>query len=474
MLVRNTGPLLPCLSLSFLITLSAGAQFNAPLVNLSDLDEAFVYQYDYELKETAGLARNQEPVEISLTVPRRDDLGWFDNIRVVHILEDENGALVPHEVLGSVTAGGLDKETKNEPHPASSVNIAFFADCPASSSATYRIYWDAAESGTARDIPKVKAHDPLKIEGEAPGLTIENAYYSLTLHPDSGAIQSTLLKGQMEENRMYYHTIPIHFGTDVWSPNQGWDHDYDWASPPSQKLEGGPLVLRYHRWGPLHEYTDVIVSITYTFYAYQPYVHVSSTMEFTKDRSVRMVRMGEIVVHHGAHANSPDKDPTPEFFSHYAWPERDGSVTTRSINEGHDEQLRSRVEGLAPGAIAILDRDVNWVAGYHADKNYGMASLRLNQFAGNRRGGPVPQSAPSTYVANYGWAFSYWSRPMVSPMGTKGSALDQNMAVADGTIYGAEECLLVFAPGDSLAQVQEAYGRVAEPLRFMFKGTGPW
>jgi hypothetical protein len=271
---------------------------------------------------------------------------------------------------------------------------------------------------------------------------------------------------------MAFPAVPIHFAVDVWSPPQGWDHDYDWSAPPNQRLIRGPIATRYHRWGPLHHYHDVIASIAYTFYSHVPYITVSATLQFTADRSVRAVRMGEIVVNH---TNKPG--PTQkgrDVFSHYAWPDDDGHLVAREINAHRDAAGMTNMEGNAPGALGVLDRDLPWVAGYNAKLGYGLASLRKSHFVGNRLGGPVPHTAPCTYVANYGWGFAYWSRPMVYPLGPKRTPLDRNMAVAAGTFFAAEDALLVFVPDESLRSVSEGRRRFTKPLRHCFKGTGPW
>jgi hypothetical protein len=63
---------------------------------------------------------------------------------------------------------------------------------------------------------------------------------------------------------------------------------------------------------------------------------------------------------------------------------------------------------------------------------------------------------------------------MVYPLGEKGTPLDQNSAIAAGTIFATEEGLLFFKPDDGLRGVSRAHRRFAEPLRLRFKGTGPW
>jgi len=297
-------------------------------------------------------------------------------------------------------------------------------------------------------------------------------------------VQGRFSRPGLELRRKVFRKMPIHFGTDVWSPPQGWDHDYDWKAPPNQRCEGGATAFRYHRWGPMQRYRDVTTSITYTFYAHVPYVHVSSTMDFTEDRSARMVRMGEIVVDHSAKPGSAQNEgetPPADVFSHYAWPDAAGAVVERDVMASLDEEGWAALDGLARGALAILERDVPWVAAYDAERGYGMATLRRAQFAGNRLGGPIPHSAPCTYLSNYGWGFTYWSRPMVAPLGQRQTPLDRNTAIAAGTLFATEEALLVFEPGNDggpaqerLKEVTEAQARFVRPLRFVYKGTGPW
>ncbi|NIA14510.1 MAG: hypothetical protein GWP08_10545 [Nitrospiraceae bacterium] len=448
-------------------------------IDLRGWEDRFAFQYDYVLAETAGLERTYEPVEVTLTMPGDPAQEWRNHIRVVRLLEEELGELTPHQALGTVSTVAQPNPGTQVSQPAASVNVVFLAQCPAQDEVTYRLYWGLPGEGDRGSgaLATAGMENGLEIAGEAPGLTVGNEHYTIELDSKSGAFKSVRRAGHGDDRRMFYKTIPCHFGTDIWSPPQAWDHDYDWAVPPNQRLEGGETALRYHRWGPLRTYRDVVVSITYTFYAHVPYVHVSSTMVFTENRSARAVRMGEIVVSHSRAPGPNEKDAdgkSPEVFTHYAWPDDKQRVVTREINAHRDAEGRANIEGVAPGALAILDRDVPWVAGYHLDKGYGMASLRRSQFTGNQLGGPIPQSAACTYVANYGWGFTYWSRPMAYPLGAKETPLDRNTVIAAGTLFATEEALLVFEPDAELREVRDAHRRFTEPLRFQFKGTGPW
>ncbi len=467
-------------AVAFLIipaTVSLVSAADTGALDISGWDARFAFHYDYVLKETAGLDRLNEPVEVTLTVPGAPPEEWQAAVRVVRLTEDQRGMLVPHQVLGAVSAIPDAAADGKTPNPASSVNVVFLADCAAKGEVTYRLFWGVATSGTQeKDAPQQAAvEDGLDVVGDPPGLTIGNRYYTVELDPKSGAIRTARLADLGEDTRMFYKTVPIHFGTDVWSPGQSWDHDYDWKTPPNQKPEGGALAMRYHRWGPLQTYRDVIVSITYTFYTHVPHIHVSSTMQFTENRSAHAVRMGEIVVSHSKkpHPNEGE-EIGPDIFTHFAWPGDGDQVVAREINACRADDGRANVEGVVPGALGILDRDIPWVAGYNVAKGYGMASLRKAQFVGNRQGGATPHAVSCTYVANYGWGFAYWSRPMVYPLGARETPLDQNTAIAAGALFATEEALLFFKPDPDLSAVRAADRRFLEPLRLQFKGTGPW
>jgi hypothetical protein len=452
-----------------LVALPAYAQ----RVNTAAWQTHFAYTCDYELIETEGLARTDEPVEVTISDSGDTEPDW-EYVRVLRMSGDAHGELVPHQMWSARRVPNADPNDPQSPASAASANLLFLADCPANGSVTYRLFWGRPDSIPPETLPAAEPTHKLRVSGEAPNLSIESGFYRVQLEPKSGAIKTASAAGDAKADRLAYKTVPIHFAADVWSAPKRWDHIHDWNSVPNQKLERGPLALRYHCWGPLQYYTDVNVSVTYTFYAARPAIEVSTTMEFTADRSARMVRMGEIVVAHSrADGVRPDEPQMPNLFTHYAWPELDGAIQRYEIDANRDDQGRAVSDTMTPGAMAILDRDVPWVAGYNAELNYGVASLRRQQFVGNRRGGPIPHAAPNTYLANYGWGFTYWSRPMVSPLGEKAGPLDRNSVVADGTLFATEEALLFFESDDLrvVADAQRAYKR---PLKLVFKGTGPW
>ncbi len=449
----------------------------AVTVDTASWKDFFLHSYDYTLRETEGLERTHEPVEVTLSMSHPAEEGWEKTIRVVRLTSNEEAELIPYQIMHLDKA--IYSPSSNDPVPASveSANVLFFASCSPSDTVRYRLYWGLRPDVDRSNLPEAIDVTPLEVTGEAPGLHLANEFYDVSLDPKSGGILTARFRGRDISQTMFYHTIPMHFAVDVWSPPQGWDHDYDWISPPNQNLVKGPLAVRYSRWGQMQKYPDVEISITYTFYAHVPWIHVSATMQFTNNRSARAVRIGEIVVSHTHQATPNEKDAdgkSPDVFTHYGWLDEYGDLQTIEVNAHRDEEGRANLPAVQPGALAILRWDTPWVAGWDSARNYGLATLRKNQFMGNTQGKIEPKTVPCTYIANYGWGFTYWSRPVVYPFGARNTPEDINTVVPAGTLYCAEEALLFFQPDDSLTEVRETYLRVAKPLRHVFLGTGPW
>lgn len=428
-------------------------------------DSLFTYQYDYVLKETKGLARTAEPMKITLSAKTGEIKNWTDEIRIVRYDSVQPPELIPFQVYGQET---VDKPSTE------SVNVIFIAKALPYQKITYKLFWGKCSD---KVLPSAQQPTDLKISGNQPGLIIDNTFYHIELSVKSGAIQSASRASQGNRGLIsFYQGAPIHFGADVWSPPANWDHDYDWQTPPNQKLVHGPIMIKYHRWGPLKSYQDVIVHLNYTFFSNVPYVVVSTMMEFTENRSARAVRIGEIVVTYlpsKGHPSYSQIDTSDIVFTHYAWPEED-RIVTRDIATHLDSQNVAQIEGFARGGLAVLDRDIPWIAGYNALKKFGMASLRRTHFVGNKYGNPLPFTAACTYLGEYGWGFSYWSRPEVYPFGKRNSTLDHNTVVSKGTIFASEEALLIFDPSDLNKNIRNVYTKYTHPLKLQFKGTGPW
>jgi hypothetical protein len=140
----------------------------------------------------------------------------------------------------------------------------------------------------------------LKVAGEGFGMVVENEHYRVKLHPLSGAIDEVLLKQGVDV--IFDHHLEtngaIHWNPGVYAPPRAWIHASDWDLPAGYSTQGGPVFFMTKRWGPLPYYPEVELSITYIFYAHNPYIVVTSTLDVQKDIDVVALRNGEIVLNH--------------------------------------------------------------------------------------------------------------------------------------------------------------------------------
>ena len=122
----------------------------AATMDVTGWDPFFAFHYDYTLEETAGLQRENEPVEVTLSVPADPPRPWHEHIRVVRLESEGEGVVVPHQLMGEVAA--VTPKTGDTPTAASveSVNIVFIASCPKRGNVTYRLFWGLPVSAAGR------------------------------------------------------------------------------------------------------------------------------------------------------------------------------------------------------------------------------------------------------------------------------------------------------------------------------------
>ena len=133
----------------------------AATMDVTGWDPFFAFHYDYTLEETAGLQRENEPVEVTLSVPADAPRPWREYVRVVRLEGEGRGVVVPHQLMGEVaavtpkSAAGRQEAasvTGDAPTAASveSVNIVFLASCPKRGNVTYRLFWGLPVSAAGR------------------------------------------------------------------------------------------------------------------------------------------------------------------------------------------------------------------------------------------------------------------------------------------------------------------------------------
>jgi hypothetical protein len=203
---------------------------------------------------------------------------------------------------------------------------------------------------------------------------------------------------------------------------------------------------------------EVEVQVLYHFFERVPYVLVESTIDIVEDVVVNALRNEEIVI-----------EASDTVVDHVAWRRKNGEVVYKPA------ELEP---GLSRGMLGIVEPDAPYVALISEKNGFGMAGIRMSQFAGSRGEAPPVVANAMTVFADYGWDFKYWSRSLVYPWGDK--VPDTPTVINKDTYYSEKSAYLLFpigkgeSPKEKLAYLEELYPRLQNPLRIDKQGAGPW
>jgi hypothetical protein len=386
------------------------------------------------LQENAGLAREGEPIHLllglyadRLTDPQRE-------VRVVAI-DPLSG--VPQEVSCQVYGVSTWDRRKDEHcQPTTTLEVAFQADVPAATSRVYLIFY-----GNPKALQPTYPTD-LSISGEGLALTVENSHYRINLHPKSGAIEEVLLKQGV--NVLFDHHLEtngaLHWNPGVYAPPRTWIHASDWDPPADYATLSGPVFFTTKRWGPFPDYPEVECSISYTFYANQPYVMMTSTLDVVKDLDVQALRNGEIVINHNV-------------VREFAWKQMDGDIASVVIKE----RPRHPTRGLD------LDARTPWWAFFNRDVPCALAAINLELSALRRHQG-LARWEPYIYMHWGPWA--YCARPLIYTFATPNP--QRVVRVPESSSYYERmafyPCRLGASDKDRFAPIEQVYHKLARPL----------
>jgi len=360
------------------------------------------YYASFVLTETRGTPRESEPVHVALAVysDRIDDP--MKEVRVVSF-DPRNGE--PREIMSQVySVSSWSGRSDERFQPTTAFDVAFLADVPAKSSKVYLIFYGN------KNAPKPHYESDLFVSGSGLGLTVENSFYKVRLQETSGSVDEVHMK--MGVNKTFDHHLEtngaVHWNPDVYAPPRQWIHASDWNPPPSYTATQGPVFLMTTRSGPLSQYPEVNVSITYIFYARNPHVIISTSLEVSKDIYVQALRNAEFVFNHN-------------IFKEFAWKKPNGGVGSMVVVEGARH----------PKHVVEIEADTPWAALYNVDYacGFGVSYLEFSQI--NRSGGLVKAEVPYIYLAWGPWI--YFSRPISY---TFGSSNPQRMVkIPSGSLY---------------------------------------
>ena len=386
------------------------------------------------LQEYSGLDRKGEPVHLLLGVYTDRVTDPQREVRVVAV--DPVSGLpgeIPCQVYGVST---WDKRRDEHCQPTTTFQVAFLSDVPARTAKVYLIFYGNSEA------PLPDYPTDLAISGDGLGLTVENSHYRINLHPKSGAIDEIHLKQGV--NVQFAHHLEtngaLHWNPGVYAPPRTWIHASDWDPPANYTTMSGPVFFMTKRWGAFPEYPEVECSVTYTFYAHQPYMMMSSTLDVVKALDVQALRNGEIVVNQ-------------EVVREFAWKKLTGDIGTVVIKD------RPR----HPTRAMDLDAKTPWWAFFNRDIPCALSAINLELSATWRQEG-LNSWEPYFYLHWGPWY--YCARPLVYTFATPNPQRVVHVPASSSyyermAIY---PCRLGAADEDRFRPIEQMHQQLAKPL----------
>jgi len=229
------------------------------------------------------------------------------------------------------------------------------------------------------------------------GRRIENAFYIADLShrtingsdEDSGTLRALTLKdfdvtlfrdpsnGRMHKGPSFQRAGARSY-KDIgsWTPVQSF----------REEQKGGTYI--HHREGYFADYPEVKIEVEYRFFADAPYFIVADSMTVEKPLKAALVRNNEMTMN--------------LFFTHLAWPGRDGAMRIVSLDE------RKPILEKEP-----IPADVPWLAFVNLDKGYGYGFVMLESEASKTANADTTisdgvRSGTTTLSGRY------WSRHLIS------------------------------------------------------------
>ena len=262
------------------------------------------------ISETAGINRINEPVEVLLAFYPDEAQQLTRDIRVMsvdpktHILTEVISQVYDVQEYLKEDDFGPDKNgvpTRKVPlwMPTTSARVAFLADVPAKSSRVFLVYYNNPDA-----MMKLYKTD-LRVQGEAPGLQIDNSVFSVELHSNSGHLDQISLKNRPDVP--FFHRLEtngaVHWNPDIYVPPRPWTHTADWKPPRSVKTVSGSVIAKSEVWDSMRELPEVDASVRYEFYPGVPYFISSTCMRINETvnclalRNAEMVFKRELITH---------------------------------------------------------------------------------------------------------------------------------------------------------------------------------
>ncbi len=398
------------------------------------------------VSETAGIDRISESVETLLAFYPDEAQHLKREVRVMAVDQQTYELTeVPcqvYDVMKSLQEDDLAPDENGVPSrevplwlPTITARVAFLADVPAKSSRVYLVFYNNEDA-----FAKVYQTD-LRVQGEAPGLRIDNNLLSIVLHPNSGHIDQVTLKSKPEEplfHRMETNGA-IHWNPGIYTPPKAWTHTADWKQPQNMKSVSGPVIATSEAWDHLRGVPEVDASVRYEFYPNMPYFISSTTMRINETVGSMALRNGEIVFKR-------------ELMTHAAW-----------YDIVRDTIITYDVSNMPDLTILKMEADVPWITFYNVNTGIGFGGIQLS-YANAGLESRTRLLNPYIYITGGPWI--YWSRAL--SLSFLSSNMQQLIPAMKGATFSEKWAYITYEIDKTrvpYAPILEWQHRLTNPLR---------
>jgi hypothetical protein len=425
--------------------LSKTVKVKAP-ENQQVFDVAWKSYKSVVVSETAGIDRKMEPVEMLLAFYPDEAFDLKREIRVVAVdPKTYNLTEVPCQVYDlqkylvedDLAPDKDGKPTREVPlwYPTLSARVAFMADVPANKSKVYLVYYnnDKALAQTY--------NSDLKVQGELPGLNIDNGEMSVVLHPNSGHLDQLTFK--KKPNFPLFHRMEtngaIHWNPGIYTPPRPWTHTADWKPPQNVNLISGPVTAVTELWGNLRDIPEVDASVRYQFYPEVPYFISTTNMRINETVNCIALRNAEIVFKR-------------ELMTHAAW-----------YDIIRDKVITYDVADMPDLTDLKMEADVPWITFYNEKEKLGFAGIQLD-YSNSGLESRERLLNPFMYITGGPWI--YWARAL--SLTFLSSNMQQMVPAMKGNYFTEKWAYLVYEIDEGAnpyLPVLEWQKRLLNPLR---------
>ncbi len=398
------------------------------------------------VSETAGINRSKEPVEVLLAFYPDEAQQLTRDIRIMAV-DPHTYALseVPcqvYDIMEDLKEDDLGPDKDGKPTrtvplwlPTVTARVAFLADVAGRSSRVFLVYYNNPDA-----MDKIY-HTDLRIQGEAPGLQIDNDLLSIVLHPNSGHLDQITLKSRPDFP--FFHRLEtngaMHWNPDIYVPPRAWTHTADWKPPRHITTVAGPIIARSEVWDNLREVPEVDASVRYEFFPGMPYFISSTCMRINETVNSLALRNAEMVFKR-------------ELITHAAWYDvlRDSVIVYDVSNMPDLTDLK-------------MEADVPWIIFFNKEKGIAFAGIQLD-YSNSGVESPPRLLNPFFYITAGPWI--YWCRGLSHPY--LSSNMQQVVPVLKGNVFSEKWAYMVYEIDkntEPYAKAVQWQKRLTSPLR---------